>query len=272
MIDKTNPTEEGIAGMIARQNADLADLQQNTDRLARDVQDHQADNRLRRFAEGTRTEIEKARRSADGLHDSFVGEQQKLYREDGQKKYSEAEHAEIVAGLTRQRDETFSELKNRADGLASEVGERLEVASSPERYLSGEEAEQATIQANFVREDVERLPLGEVPGLLREAELSSDRVEKWLAARYAAMRADRELESLRESGGAGVGAEEISRHLREVREGAERLREQLQPPGAKGRKETLEKLREKAAGLKAHVQDKSITHDERVARSSSPFR
>lgn len=272
MTDKTNPTLGSLAIEAARQDADLASLQRDSDRLARDVQDHIEDNRAHDYADRTRSEIARMRQQADGLHDAYVGEQKKLYREDSQMKFSETEHQEILDGLARQRDEAFSGLKERVEKLSSEVGERLEVASKPERYLSDEEMERATIRANFVREDVEARPLGEVPGLLREAELSGSRVEMWLASRYAQMRHDRELESLRERGGAGVGAEEISRHLREVREGAQRLSEQLRPPGAKGRKETLEKLREEAAGLTAHVRDKSITDAERVARSSSPFR
>lgn len=242
------------------------------DRLERDIQDYKEDNRANDFSGRTRSEIARMRQKADGLHDSYVNEQKKLYREDGQPRFSAPEHNEIMEDLTRRRDEAFSELKERAGKISSEIGEKLEVASKPERYLSDAEMESAIIRANFVREDIESRPLGEVPGLLREAELSGGRVEKWLAARYAQMRHDQELESLRESGGASVGAEEISRHLREVREGAEHLRGQLQPPGAKGRKETLEKLREEAGGLTAHLRDKSLTHEERVARSSSPFR
>ncbi len=260
-----------LNAMSARQDATLSGLERTADRLRRDMQDHSEENRAGDFSDRTRSEIASMTRKADGLHDSFINESKKLYRKDGQKKYSDTEHAEIMNSLTRQRDEAFSELKERADKLSSEVGAKLEVASSPERYLSDAEMEQATIRANFVREDVERLPLGEVPGFLRGTELSGDRVEKWLASRYAQMRHDRELESLRESGGAGVRAEEISRHLREVREASGRLREQLQPPGAEGRKEALKKLGEEATGLKGHVLRKSLTHEERVAMSSSPF-
>jgi hypothetical protein len=264
-------TEEKIAAGIAGTDAGLGRLERDTERLRREVDDYLAENRLGRFAEDVRAKIGKARREADGAHDAYVAEQKKLYRQDGRRKYSDAEHAEIAADLARRRDEAFAGLKRRAEELSSEIGERLEVAQEPERYLSDAEMEQATIRANFVREDVERLPLGEVPGFLRGTELSGDRVEKWLASRYAQMRHDRELESLRESGGAGVRAEEISRHLREVREASGRLREQLQPPGAEGRKEALKKLGEEATGLKGHVLRKSLTHEERVAMSSSPF-
>lgn len=59
--------------------------------------------------------------------------------------------------------------------------------------------------------------------------------------------------------------------MREIREGAQRLQEQLQLPGARVRKQKLEALRRDAAGLKSHVLDRGLTHEERVALSSSPF-
>ncbi len=235
------------------------------------IRDMEEDSSARTFSESAEARIAEIKRAADQVHDAYISESKKLYREDGQKKFSEAEHQELADDLKRQRDEAFSKLKKRADKASSEITEKLEVAALPERYLSDQDMERANSRRGFVQEDIDRLPLGEVPVLLREAELSGDRVEKWLASRYATIRADRELEKLRESGGAGVGAEEVSRHLREVREGAQRLQEQLQLPGARVRKQKLEALRRDAAGLKSHVLDRGLTHEERVALSSSPF-
>lgn len=256
---------------MTKDNIAVPGLAQGIEGLALNIKDMEENSDLRSFSGTIEARITSLQQSANKAHDSFNAERQKLYREDGQQKYSPVEHKEIEDDLKRQRDEAFSELKQRTDKLSAEVSTKLEVTAKPERYLSDEEMTRANGRRDFVREDVDRLPLGEVPGLLRESELTGDRVERWLAARYATIRADRELEKLRERGGEGIGAEETSRHLREVREGAERLQEKLQLPGSKLRKQNLEALRQKTAGLKSHVLDKALTHEERVALSSSPF-
>lgn len=199
-------TEENIASRLARQDANLHDLERNMNAFERNIKDHGEDSRTRSFSESIQSEIARTRQTADGVHDAYTTELKKLYREDGQKKFSEAEHQELADDLKRQRDEAFAELKQRAEKVSSEIGEKLEVVALPERYLSDKEMERANSRRDFVREDVER------------------------------------------------------------------LREQLQLPGARIRKEGLEALRQEAAGLKSHVRDKSITHEERVAASRSPFR
>lgn len=258
---------------MTEDNIAVPGLAQGIEGLALNIKDMEEDSDLRSFSGIIEARITSLQQSANKAHDSFNAERQKLYREDGQQKYSPVEHKEIEDDLKRQRDETFSELKQRTDKLSAEVSTKLEVTAKPERYLSDEEMTRANGRRDFVREDVDRLPLGEVPGLLREAELTGDRVDRWLAARYATIRADRELEKLRE-GGASAGdvrAEDMSRQMREVREGAERLQEKLQLPGSKLRKQNLEALRQQTVGLKSHVRDKALTHEERVALSSGPF-
>lgn len=254
-----------------KQTKTLAELTKITENIERFSKDQEENTSVWRLSERTAGEIAELRQAADAVHNDLLEEKAKLYRKDGKKRYSDAEHKERMDALTRRRDEIFVELKQRAEQVSAQVRERLEIASKPERYLSDKDMERAAIRSSFVQEDVERLPLGEVPSLLREAELSSDRVEKWLAARYATIRADLELLHLRETGGAGVAAEQVSRELREIREAAGRLTAQLQPPGAGERKKKLEALQQQAFELQQHVRWNSITEEERRRRTTSPY-
>lgn len=57
MTDKIDLTEEGIAGRIARQDADVVALEQKQAKLEVDFRDHAEDNSAKDFSERIKAEI-----------------------------------------------------------------------------------------------------------------------------------------------------------------------------------------------------------------------
>lgn len=150
--------------------------------------------------------------------------------------------------------------------VLEEIKAKEEAARHSERYLSDAEMQTATARRSFVEEDYASLDLSEVLSLTQSALQSGDRVQQWLASRYASKRAYDE-----NMANSGYMDENKAANVRRLKELAGELDKQLAPNTAK-RKETLATLKAEAVKAREHVRWRSMTHEERVAATDSPFR
>jgi hypothetical protein len=265
-----------IAQRLAGQDAKVDKLQQDFNDFDRMVKVHKEDDGAKEFSTSRRAGFVSLRSSAEAAHDEFEREKEALYREDGLPVYSERQHEELLKAATEKRDTAFGRFAEDIAKHTAEINSKLELASLPPR-LDDKQMSRAASRQVFVREDIESSPLEDIPNLLRQAEITGDRAEIWCAIRYAKMRAERELQKMRDEAAAGTSipdgeAEKKSKALGDIRRKAGELEDSLHLPGAAKRKQDLKELKQEAAAVESYIRDKSITHAERLERSSSPFR
>lgn len=217
------------------------------------------------------TDVEQIRNDADAANRRRESEEAGLYRQDGSKMYSDAAHADQMNELTARRDETVAELQEQADSAVTAAHTRLEAVENrdPIDRLSEDELQRASGRRAFVKEDAEDLPLAELTSRVKTALHDNDPAMITLYGRYAARRADAEREKMRQAGGSSSAAD--AQALGDLREAVEAATARL---NSGGRAMALQAAREKleeAREASIHVNKRSLTHEERLARSSLPF-
>ena len=120
----------------------------------------------------------------------------RLQTSDGKRVYADEMHAQQVELLVKTYDSVTRPVVERATREEHEAEERLQALSGdPAGSLSVDELTRATALATFVREDAERLPLGQVVAQMRAALASKSKVEAYLWQRYGRARAETERET-----------------------------------------------------------------------------
>lgn len=133
---------------------------------------------------------------------SFRRKEQQLYREDGERIYSDEEHARRVEGLLQEFDQAKSQAEAEADRAVESANKTLQLEHrDPTDVLTAEELARANARRAFVAEDAEALPLSELTDRVRAATVAGDKATAFLYARYARRRVDSGLEAGRERGG-----------------------------------------------------------------------
>jgi hypothetical protein len=174
----------------------------------------------------------------------FEEKKRTLYRRDGTKLFSTAEHDERLAAYTEELRAEVEGLIGQAERQAAHHEElsRSTSYNDPTRGLSREELARLDALRPLIAEDFERLSAPVLMERLKAVAAGNDDVAKALHARYASFRAHAikdELDAAARDGRAMP--EETAARLRELEEAATLLSEQLADPGAKRRREEAEK-------------------------------
>ena len=118
---------------------------------------------------------------------TFEHERARLLTPDGHRIYTDDEHERREAELRATRA--------AADALRSAEADRERLEHrDPLDTLTPAELDRATARREFVREDAERLPIGELAARLRGALDANDRALLYLWVRYGARRVEQEQE------------------------------------------------------------------------------
>lgn len=114
----------------------------------------------------------------------------KLLRSDGSRIYSDQEHQERAAAILRTYDEVGKLVTEKVTAAVSQVEQELAVLEAEDGWGRLSEAEQAaaTARREFIKEDVERLPVYELERAVRGAIASQNRPLVYLYSRYVGMR------------------------------------------------------------------------------------
>lgn len=217
------------------------------------------------------SDAEQISKQADAANQRRESEEARLYREDGSRMFSDAAHADQMTEITGRRDETIAELQEQTDSAVTAAHTRLEAVENqdPLDRLSEDELQRASGRRAFAKEDAEDLPIPELTSRVKAALHDNDKAMITLYARYSSRRADAEREKMRQAGGAGGAAD--AQALGDLREAVEAATKKLNGGGrAMALKAAREKL-EAAQEASIQVRKKSLTHEERLARSSMPF-
>jgi hypothetical protein len=137
--------------------------------------------------------------------DKFERGKSALFRPDGTMKYSEAEHNELLIGLT---ERLHGVAERHHDAAEAEVAlvQRLQEAEhdDPTMHLTPAELQLANARSQFVREDAMGLPLPQLLTRLRGIAAASggkpDKTQAFLWSRYAHQRLESEAETAQAAG------------------------------------------------------------------------
>jgi hypothetical protein len=174
----------------------------------------------------------------------------KLYKPDGSKLYSDAEHAERMEAIAGEVAREAKEADEEAGRIAAAKEEELYRYrhGCPTEDLLEQQLEAANARRVFVQEDCEELPLEELTKRLRGLLAGAKKETVWLYARYARRRADRTSKLLEDQGTPLPARAELSAQLRsleEVLKGAEeRNRSTFNEREAAEAEKELEEVRE----------------------------
>lgn len=159
--------------------------------------------------------------------------EQSLYREDGSRLYSDAEHAERLQQIKAERDQRAADLTEQADKLVEQRQAELAALEDADPIVSLSESElsKANGLRAFIREDAEESSLQDLARRAKAASLSGDKVTALLYSRYASRRHARDLESMREANEAGIQSGVDVQALNSVKGVADELAEQTAPRG-----------------------------------------
>ena len=187
------------------------------------------------------TPLDEARQAVDSAAERYVSDRASLYRADGERRFSEAEHAEreaaALAPLHQARDRALAAVEAEMQTLR-----RFEEAQheDPSRLLTAGELAEANARSQFVREDAASLPIPALCRQLRAALAASGDpppvVDRFLYSRYAGQRLAAERESRGER-----GVTTASEDLAELAELVRRFT--LPRPGALAPGESLRRAR-----------------------------
>lgn len=161
--------------------------------------------------------FENETREVDQALAGFRRKEQQLYREDGERIYSEEEHARRVEDLLQEFDQAKSRAEAEADRAVESANKTLQLEHrDPADVLTTEELARANARRAFVAEDAEALPLSELTNRMRAAVAAGEKATAFLYARYGRRRVDSELGAGRERGGLAARDAALLRTLGEV--------------------------------------------------------
>lgn len=154
------------------------------------------------------TSAAEIKRQADAAQQEYKDKEAKLYRSDGQRRYSDAEHSEQVRELRRERNEKLNTLAQEANAAMQEAEARTSQIKSEDLSgrLTAEELEGANARHAFVSEDVEQMPARAMDDRVNSVLASGDRASMYLHARALRKRAS-------QSDSPATGAESAARRL-----------------------------------------------------------
>jgi hypothetical protein len=166
-------------------------------------------------------------RDLDRAAERRTTQQAALLRPDGSPKYAEAEHAEQLARIDAEFEAVAARVTEQAEAAVEATKRELVLLEGADPFdrLSPEQQQRAALRREFIREDVELLPVHQLLPMLRAALVAGDKAELWLLDRYVGMRIDRE--------GGQVGPELLMLHRE--------LAAAVADPQAKAKRERLER-------------------------------
>jgi hypothetical protein len=190
--------------------------------------------------------------SAVATYHTEVG---KLYRSDGQPKYGPAEMDERKAALLASVEQAVERTKQRAAEIEEEAAADLSrLNADPTAGLSSSDLEIATLKAQFVKEDLQRLSPAALEQRLETVIIDGDKVTKWLYHRYAGQLAGDIRDSSQRSGTAGATlTDEQSTRLGILTRAVAQLEQQLVDKSAKERAAAAEERKRKALVLGSYA-------------------
>lgn len=128
---------------------------------------------------------EEIKRQADALQSEYEGKKSKLYRTDGEKLYSEAEHREQLRALQQERNQKLDLLGAEANAAMQEA--ETESANIKSEDLSGRLTSEELANANsrhvFISEDIAKMPVRAIDARVDSVLASGDRSSMYLHAR-----------------------------------------------------------------------------------------
>jgi hypothetical protein len=118
----------------------------------------------------------------------FEREKAKLYRSDGQPKYTD--HEQRLAALQSGVDQAVGAAQQTAEGIIAEQRTLLQVQQEgdPLDHLTTTEQTAAAARKPFVQEDAETLPPAELLARCKTALATTDKATQYLLARYVGRR------------------------------------------------------------------------------------
>ena len=206
--------------------------------------------------------------------DKFERGRAALYRPDGTPKYSDAEHSELMIGLT---ERLHSVAERHHDAAEAEIAtvQRLEEArhDDPVAHLSASELATANARSLFTREDCEKLPLRALATRLRGiAAAGADKATAFVWSRYAGMRIDSEAERAAAGGGSLAGDDRA--HVEAIRAEVVRLAALVAPnngiPEAEAERR-LKRAREAQRVVHGRVSEVDGSKEALMARSRARY-
>lgn len=119
---------------------------------------------------------------ADAADKNYQEEQARLYRPDGTKFYSDAEHKEQEARLQTERLRTARAVEEEVERAMAETRQQLEHLQNedPSQLLNATELESANARRALVADDVSALSEGELVSRLKSVLASGDRATQFL--------------------------------------------------------------------------------------------
>ncbi len=215
-------------------------------------------------------EAQSITRQAQGAAERFQSNIASLYREDGQPVYSDAQHDALEESYRRERDETFAELKRKAEALEQRAAAAREAAAGadPLDYFDRETIQEAGARKDFIVEEAEGLSLPALTARIKRAAHSGSPGVAYLYQRYASRRHAEELAMLRETGGGDV---EMSEQLGELEAALDSLKEKAVPAQLEEDKRKASEAVEAAMNARLAVDRANLLKGEREQRAYSPF-
>ncbi len=116
-------------------------------------------------------EAQSITRQAQGAAERYENNIASLFREDGERIYSDAQHDVLAESYRRERDEEFAELERKAERLEKSAAAAREAAAGadPIDYFDMEAIQEAGARREFVREEAEGLSLPALTARIKRA-------------------------------------------------------------------------------------------------------
>jgi hypothetical protein len=136
---------------------------------------------------------QEIKRQAEALQAEYTDKEARLYRVDGQKRYSEAEHAEQIKVLRQERNQKLAALAEEANAAMQEASRESAAIKSEDLSgrLTADELANANANARhaFVSEDVAEMPSQAIEDRVDSVLAGGDRASMYLHARALRKRA-----------------------------------------------------------------------------------
>ena len=137
----------------------------------------------------TDPQLEAARLAVQKSLDVFATNQATLYTHDGHKIHPPERHTSELARLVQPVESAVEKAVQVAAQVEAQVeSQRLAPFSDPTSALSAAELQEANARAQWVKEDVSTMDLGDLVERLRAVHASGSKSSTWLHDRYAKAR------------------------------------------------------------------------------------
>lgn len=154
---------------------------------------------------------QEIKRQAEALQAEYTDKEARLYRVDGQKRYSEAEHAEQIKVLRQERNQKLAALAEEANAAMQEASRESAAIKSEDLSgrLTADELANANARHAFVSEDVAEMPSQAIEDRVDSVLAGGDRASMYLHARALRKRAS-------QSDSPAIGTESAAKRLEDA--------------------------------------------------------